>query len=214
MGDDFAQKFEPLAGKIGRLERESSDVAARSCQICYEAAADRAACQCKYDGDDRCRPLYDGDRGSVGENGVDFQADKLGCDLGIALGTIRPAILDRDGAPLRPAERAQSLHKSSKPWTEYRRSVREQEPDGRQFCRPTDRQGYRTWRAGPLGCHPGRRSGLGPLRVNLDRVGRRRSPVHFRCSPKTGRKFKDFGSDAVCHKHSVSQSSENLILGW
>ena len=31
-GDDLAQKLDPLAGKIGRLERQSSDVAARSCQ--------------------------------------------------------------------------------------------------------------------------------------------------------------------------------------
>src|SRR5262249_11214725 len=132
-GDNFVQELEPLAGQIRRLERESSDVASRSCQTCYQAAADRVARQRKYDGDDRCRPLYYWHRGSVRENGVNFQADKLGRELRIALGTIRPAILDRDGATLDPAERAQSLHKSSNPWIEYHRSVREQEPDRRQL---------------------------------------------------------------------------------
>src|SRR5262249_23226985 len=77
--------------------------------------------------------LYYWHGGSVRENGVNFQADKLGRELRIALGTIRPAILDRDGATLDPAERAQSLHKSSNPWIEYHRSVREQEPDRRQL---------------------------------------------------------------------------------
>src|SRR6476659_8477896 len=46
---------------------------------------------------------------------------------------VRPAILDRDRAILRPAEPAQSLHKSADPTVvEYRR-VRAQEPDDRQF---------------------------------------------------------------------------------
>ena len=40
-GDNLAQEFEPLAGKIGRLDRQSGDVAARSRQTCDQAAADR-----------------------------------------------------------------------------------------------------------------------------------------------------------------------------
>ena len=60
-GDNLAQKFESLAGKIGRLDRQSSDVAARSRQTCDQAAADRIVCQCKDDRDDRCHPLYCGD---------------------------------------------------------------------------------------------------------------------------------------------------------
>jgi hypothetical protein len=38
-GNNLTQEFEPLAGKIGALERQSSDVATRSCQICNQAAA-------------------------------------------------------------------------------------------------------------------------------------------------------------------------------
>ena len=60
-GDNLTQEFEPLAGKIGRLDRQSSDVAARSRQTCDQAAADRVARQCKDDRDDRCRLLYCGD---------------------------------------------------------------------------------------------------------------------------------------------------------
>jgi hypothetical protein len=67
------------------------------------------------------------------DNDVDVEADKLGRDLGVALGTsLRPVILDRDGAPLDPAEFTESLHKSGSPW-DPGRSVRAQEPDGRQL---------------------------------------------------------------------------------
>jgi hypothetical protein len=66
---------------------------------------------------------------------VDLQADKLGCKLGVALGaSLIPAILDRDGAALDPAEFTHSLHKSSRPWAPQRR-VCPQEPDGRQLAR-------------------------------------------------------------------------------
>ena len=40
-GDNLAQEFKSLAGKIGLLDRQSSDVAARSRQTCDQAAADR-----------------------------------------------------------------------------------------------------------------------------------------------------------------------------
>jgi hypothetical protein len=60
---------------------------------------------CKDDGNDRCRPLYCGDGGPKRDNDVNLEADKLGCDLGVALGApFRPAIFDRDGATLDPAE--------------------------------------------------------------------------------------------------------------
>src|SRR5262249_28774217 len=39
-GDDLTQEFEPLASKISRLERQSSDVAARFRQTCDQAAPD------------------------------------------------------------------------------------------------------------------------------------------------------------------------------
>src|SRR5271169_1874022 len=61
--------------------------------------------------------------------------DKLGRDLGVALGaSLGPAILDRDGATLDPAEFTQSPHKSSRPRTIFR-SISAQEPDGRQLAR-------------------------------------------------------------------------------
>ena len=53
------------------------------------------------------------DGGSVRDNDIDLEPDELGRDLGIALdASLRPAILDRDGATFDPAEFAQSLHKS------------------------------------------------------------------------------------------------------
>src|SRR5262249_24340143 len=87
------------------------------------------------DGNDRCRLLYCEDGECICDNDVDLEADKLGCDLSVARGTsLRPAILDRDGATFNPAEFTQSLHKSSSPGTPDR-SVRAQEPDRRQLPR-------------------------------------------------------------------------------
>src|SRR5262249_61700617 len=63
-GENLTQEFETLAGNIGRLSRQSSDVAAWSRQACDYACADRVQPQCKDDGDD-CRRLHqcgDGDR--------------------------------------------------------------------------------------------------------------------------------------------------------
>src|SRR5215470_10912216 len=45
------------------------------------------------------------DCGSPGDNDIDLQPDELGRDLGVAFGApLRPAIFDRDGAALAPAE--------------------------------------------------------------------------------------------------------------
>ena len=56
-GDNLAQEFEPLAGKIGRLDRQAGDVAARSRQARDEAGADRVPRHREHDRDDRCRLL-------------------------------------------------------------------------------------------------------------------------------------------------------------
>jgi hypothetical protein len=56
-GDKLTQKFEPLAGNIGRLDGQSSDIAARVRKTSDEATANRVARQCKDDGDGRCRLL-------------------------------------------------------------------------------------------------------------------------------------------------------------
>ena len=57
-----------------------------------------------------------GHRGSSRDDDIDLEADELGRDLGVALGAaLRPAILDRDGAALDPAEFAQPLHEGADP---------------------------------------------------------------------------------------------------
>ena len=51
-------------------------------------------------------------RGSRRDDDIDLEPDEFGRDLGEALAApLRPAILDRDGAALDPAEFAQPLHK-------------------------------------------------------------------------------------------------------
>jgi hypothetical protein len=68
-------------------------------------------------------------------NNVDFQPDKLGCDLGAAFrASLIPAILDCDGATLDPAEFTHSLHKGRRPWTQAR-CIRAQKTNGRQLAR-------------------------------------------------------------------------------
>src|SRR6516162_8140497 len=134
-GDNLAQEFKSLSGKIGRLDRQASDVAARPRQTCDQAAADRVVRYCKDDGDNRCRLLYHGDGNSRRDNDVDLQADELGRDLGVAFGTsLGPAILDCDSAIVDPTEFTQSLRKGSSVRTPGR-SVRAHESDDRHFAR-------------------------------------------------------------------------------
>ena len=74
--------------------------------------------------------------GSRRDNDIDLEPNELGRDLGEALAaSLRPAILDRDGATLDPAEFAQPLHKGGDPLARDRRRGRAQEPDGRQLRR-------------------------------------------------------------------------------
>ena len=70
------------------------------------------------------------------DDDIDLEPDELGRDLGEALAaSLCPAILDRDGAALDPAEFAQPLHKGGGPMAPVRRRARAQEPDGRQLPR-------------------------------------------------------------------------------
>ena len=55
IGTNLAQEFEPFAGEIDPLIRQSSDVTAWSRQARDQAAANRVIRQRKNDGDDRCR---------------------------------------------------------------------------------------------------------------------------------------------------------------
>src|SRR5262245_56054377 len=70
------------------------------------------------------------------ENDVDFQPDELGRELSEAFAaSLRPTILDDDGAAFYPAEFAQSLNESGRHLALSRRCGRPQEPDGRQLAR-------------------------------------------------------------------------------
>src|SRR5215831_13874294 len=148
-GDNLAQEFEPLAGKIGGLGRQAGDVAARSRQAWYEAGADRIVRRREHDRDNRCHLLCCEHRPSHRYDHIDLESDKLGGNLAKALGTpLRPTILDRHGATLDPAEFAQSLNKGGCPCTPGRRSARSKEPNDRHLrwlLRPRrERPRYRT----------------------------------------------------------------------
>src|SRR5437899_11706153 len=72
---------------------------------------------------------------SRGDNDIDLESDKLGRDFGVALdASLCPAILDRNGAALDPAEFAQPLHKSRGPMAPCRRRARAEKSDGRQLA--------------------------------------------------------------------------------
>src|SRR6516225_3873707 len=115
-GDNLAQEFEPLAGKIGGLGRQAGDVAARSRQAWYEAGADRIVRRREHDRDNRCHLLCCKHRPSPRYDHIDLESDELSGNLAEALGTsLRPTILDRQGATLDPAEFAQSLNKGGGP---------------------------------------------------------------------------------------------------
>src|ERR1700730_2494241 len=76
--------------------------------------------------------------GSRRDDDINLEPDELGRDFGEALvASLRPAILDRDGATLDPTEFAQSLHKSSDPFASGRPRALAQEPDSlRWLLRP------------------------------------------------------------------------------
>src|SRR5205807_257163 len=134
-GDNLAQEFESLAGGIGRLTRKAGDIPARPRQTCDEAEANRVGCQREDDGYDRCRLLCREDCASRGDNDIDLESDKLGRDFGVALdASLCPAILDRDGAALDPAEFAQPLHKSRGPMAPCSRRAGAEKSDGRQLA--------------------------------------------------------------------------------
>src|SRR5262249_24178140 len=84
---------------------------------------------------DRRRLLRRGDRASRRDDDIDLQPDEFGCNLGIALvASLRPAILDCDGATFDPAELAQPLHKGGGIVAPSSSRGRAHQPDGRQLA--------------------------------------------------------------------------------
>src|SRR5262249_11663198 len=133
-GDNLVQEFEPLAGKIGGLGRQAGDVAARSRQAWYEAGADRIVRRREHDRENRCHLLCCTHRPSHRYDHIYLESDELSGNLAEALGTsLRPTILDRQGATLDPAELAQSLNKGGSPCTPGRRRARSKEPNDRHL---------------------------------------------------------------------------------
>jgi hypothetical protein len=85
---------------------------------------------------------------SRGDNDFDLEPDKLGRDLGKALGaSFRPAILDRHGAILDPAEFMQSLGKSGDQFAFRRTRAQARESDGPQLARLLGAYGERPCRS-------------------------------------------------------------------
>src|SRR5215831_4592789 len=81
-------------------------------------------------------PFLLGGYGSRRDDDINLKPDELGGNLGIALAaSLRPAILDLDGATLDPAKFAQPPDKSGGPLAHDRRRSRAQEPDGWQHSR-------------------------------------------------------------------------------
>src|SRR6516164_10839799 len=73
---------------------------------------------------------------SLREDGSYLEPNELRGDFAVALiASFRPAVLDRDGTTLDPAEFVQSLHKSSNPLAHGPSGTHAQEADGRQFSR-------------------------------------------------------------------------------
>jgi hypothetical protein len=104
-GHNLAQQCEPLAGKIGVLQGQAGDVTARPRQTGDQAHANRIVHQCKDDGHCRRRLLCGERRVSAGDNDVHLEPRQFGGQLRRALGaSLRPAILDRDRAPVGPPE--------------------------------------------------------------------------------------------------------------
>src|SRR5215470_2228899 len=87
----------------------------------------------EHDRNFRCRALgCDYCCSSPRHYDVDLKLDKLVRDFGIAFAaTLRPAILDRNGATLDPAKFAQSLHESGIPLAVSRTLSCAEESDGR-----------------------------------------------------------------------------------
>src|SRR5262245_31791976 len=120
---------------MGVLARKAGDIATRSRERSYDTGADGVACCREDDRDCGCRLLCC-ERGQrvVGDDYIDLESHELICNLDKTLAaSVRPAILDRDIAPLRPTYLPQPGDKCRSPLTLRRRRARAQQPDGRHL---------------------------------------------------------------------------------
>jgi len=134
VGDNLAKQRESFADKVRCLHRQAGDVAARSRQARDQAHANRIVHQCEDDGHCRRRLLCGERRVAAGDNDIHLEPRQLGGQLRRAIGaSLRPAILDRDGAPVGPPEFVQPLHEGRSPRCPGRRRRRSQVTDGGQL---------------------------------------------------------------------------------
>src|SRR5262249_44803063 len=113
----------------------------------------------RHDWDRRCRLLCrQRCLSSLREDGSYLEPNELRGDFAVALiASFRPAVLDRDGTTLDPAEFVQSLHKSSNPLAHGPSGTHAQEADGRHLAL------LRVRRERPCGRPAKQRDELAPL---------------------------------------------------
>jgi hypothetical protein len=130
-GDNLAQEFESLAGRVGVQARQAGNVPARPGEARDEACADWVRRHREDDRNLRCHLFRRNDSiGSKRDNDIDLEPNELGRELAEALRTsLRPTIVDRDVVTLGPAELAQPLRKGGEQFACGRRCAWDQEPD-------------------------------------------------------------------------------------
>src|SRR5580698_3427406 len=95
-GDNLAQEFETLAGAIRLLDRQSSDVAARSRQALDQAVANWVVRHPEDNRDGRCLLLYRNSCDTSRDDDIHFEANEFGGELDKAfVASLGPAVLDR-----------------------------------------------------------------------------------------------------------------------
>src|SRR5580704_16565026 len=115
-GDNLAQESETLSGAIRLLDRQSSDVAARSRQAHDQAVANWVVRHPKDNRDGRCRLLYRNSCDTSRDDDIHFEANEFSGELDKAfVASLGPAIFDCDGVALDPTEFAQPCYEGAGP---------------------------------------------------------------------------------------------------
>ena len=122
LGNSLAQELEPLADKVGLLDRDSGHVAGGMDQTLNQAPANRIERNGKDNRNIRyCLP-EDGNSAAIGDDDVGFASFEFGGDFTDAIGSSGgPAMFYRNGVSLGPAELAQMRDESGGPRPPYGR---------------------------------------------------------------------------------------------